>query len=74
MCTCMFSKTMKALTLRLTYKMNTYLYYFVYLKLPKEISFPHLPTWNNLQKENRTLRNQVHILNSEQRRLSVNMI
>ena len=73
MCTYMLLKTTKALALRLSYKMNTYLYYSVYLKLPKEITFPHLPTWNNLQKENRTLRNQVHILNSEQRRLSVNM-
>ncbi|XP_061166754.1 uncharacterized protein LOC133175659 [Saccostrea echinata] len=39
--------------------------------LPVEVSFSNLPTWNNLQKENRILKKQVHTLNTEQMRLSV---
>ncbi|XP_048731261.2 uncharacterized protein LOC125648318 [Ostrea edulis] len=39
--------------------------------LPTEISFQHLPTWNNLHKENRSLKKQLHTLNTEQMRLSV---
>ncbi|XP_062604053.1 uncharacterized protein LOC134265844 [Saccostrea cucullata] len=39
--------------------------------LPVDVSFSHLPTWNNLQKENKILKKQVHTLNAEQMRLSV---